>query len=173
MEHLDADARDLLELAGLVIADRLLWTDDAMRSRRYRSEKSASKDVRDPSTLIWSAVTSGKQHKAKTCCAPKDRRAVEWSVLGAVELAADDPDGLEVVRALDLLLAACRGWTISRVEDALGREWVLWCISTAIVRRPGLRLSPRGEREGLHAVDRKGSRDSAPATLRSSGRAAA
>jgi hypothetical protein len=142
---LDADARDLLELAAIVLSDRALWTTKVMRARRWRS--------------------SPRHEKTKCACSPRDRRATEWTTLGALELVADDPDAPEVVRALDLLLEAARGWTIARVEEE-GREWALWTIAVAVTRRPGLTLSPRAD--APPPVDRKAAREeSTPATQRS------
>jgi hypothetical protein len=147
---LDADARDLLLLAAVVLSDRALWTTKVMRARRWRS--------------------SPRHDKTKAACSPKDRRATEWSTLGAVELVADDPDGPEAVRALDLLLGAARGWTIARLEEE-GREWVLWAIAVAITRRPGLTLSPRSAEQS--PVDRRlGKGEETPATQRSAREAA-
>ena len=165
LSTLDGDAIELLRLVGSVLADRVVWTRHAMRAERWKRR-------RHPKPLRWEGAEPPEEWR-KINCGPLDTRAVEWSVLGALELAGDDPQAPEVVRALDLLLVACRGWTISRVEDA-GHRLILWAIATAVVVRPGRRLAPWGESKS--EVDLRSHRErqessGAPATERSSERA--
>lgn len=170
MGTLDEDARDLLLLVGLVVADRACWTRHARAAHRWKhrpakpdrwvdGEASTDKAAVDRNSGTWSRIS----------CNPRDRRATEWTVMGALEFCAEDPNGPDVIRALDLLLEVGRGWTISRIEE-LGHEWALWTIAVAVARPKGLNLSPRKAQETKRskaAVDRS-SEELPPATLRSS-----
>jgi len=158
---LDADARDLLQLAASVLADRACWSRDARAAMRWRRVS------RKPVHMAPEhAYPDGYR---KIACSARDVRATEWSLIGALELVADYPDGPEVVRAIDMLIGAARGWTPSRVEGA-GHCWVLWTLAVALVCPAGVVLVPRGSERFLE-VDLKAERaeiEPAPPTVRSS-----
>ena len=149
---LEDDARDLLLLAATVLADRACWTTKAMRARRWRRR------VGD---------------HAKSCADPKDPRASEWSVLGALDLVADEEEARAVIVALDLLLRVARGWSISRVEDE-GHEWMLWLLASALVLPADHPLDPRRPVDRAVVDHKPRSRESeatvGPSTVRSSQR---
>jgi len=162
-ELLDADARDLLTLAATVIADRVCWARDVRAAQRWK--RASRKPVH---------MAQSRQHPdgyRRISCSPRDRRATEWTVIGALELVADYPDGPEVVRAIDMFIAAARGWTPSRVEEC-GHTWALWTLAVAATRSPALTLAPRRE-SPLYAASLPREVDltdePAPATVRSSG----
>jgi hypothetical protein len=169
----DAVALELLRLAGSVLADRVVWTNKVRAATRWKEKRQKPILWADDPSLEPAPLELYRWEKVS--CAPTDRRATQWSVMGALEMAAemagDDPNGPEVVRALDLLHASSRGWTISRIEDAMGHKGMLWAIATA-VSQPMRRLAPMEPGSHPVAVDRKPGRDedsgNGPATLRSS-----
>lgn len=159
-----AEAVDLLRVVGGVIADRCVWTCHARAARRFLHHFPSRLEGK-VERKAWE--DEGHMHQ----CSPWDSRAAEWSVTGMLEFAADHPDDPLVVLALDLLKIAGRGWTISRVEEELRHDWVVWTIASAVVLGRSARLSPRGarptpkEESALRQAERG---EEPPPTLRSS-----
>lgn len=156
------EAVGLLALVGAFIADRCVWTRHARAAQGYRHRREKVYPNGFVREERWDLDTM----------APTDPRACRWSVLGALELAAEDPDGLDVVFALELLRRAGRGWAISRVEEEEGHTGAVWVLAVAVAKRPGVRLAPRLPKSevDLTLVQRaeKDADASAPATMRSS-----
>jgi hypothetical protein len=162
VEVVTEGAIDLLALAGSVVADRVVWTRHARAARRFGHHKEGFNP--DGSVRVVAVHRSAP---------PTHPKAVQWTVLGALEMAADDPDGKEVVRAIELLRTAARGWHIARVEEQLGHTWAVWTIAVAVARRPGLRLAPRKQEvRSTSLLPRAPDREveSGPDTLRSAER---
>jgi hypothetical protein len=161
--QLDADALDLLALAAIVVSDRETWTRD------YRAALRWKRSNRKP--LHMEPEHHPREEYRTISSSPRDDRATAWSLVGALELVADFPDGPEVIRAIDLYMLAARGWSPSRVEEC-GHAWMLWTLALTLARKPGLTLAPRTP-ERQPEVDlkarRRGAKDDAPPTERSSG----
>lgn len=176
----DADAIDLLKLVGCVLADRVVWTNRGARAAlRWKERKVKSSLWAEPTSTPAERAESPESSGAKPTtrwekvgCRPQDNRAAQWTVMGALEMAADDPDGPEVIRALDLLMEACGGWSVSRVEDVFHHTWILWMLAAAVVREQGVPcLDDVAPESGEVDLTRKQSREETygPETLRSTG----
>jgi hypothetical protein len=123
----EEEARELLYLAGLLLADSKCWTRDERAARRWTIHRFRNRDSSGKRLRSWST----------RACAPKDTRAFQWSVMGALELVASEPDGPMVLLALELLRHAGRGHPISRVEAEGGHEGTMWVIATAVLGLEG------------------------------------
>jgi hypothetical protein len=174
VERREEEALAVIELAGAVLADRSVWTRHGRAAQGYRHKRAREYPNGTIRAESWELVQTApvgrdeadeevRRHLVRPC---------HWTAMGALELASDEPDGPDVVRALRALQEAARGWHIARVEEELGHAWVLWTFAVALAKRPGIRLAPRQGRSEVDLTSLPRRTDplpeSAPATLRSS-----
>jgi hypothetical protein len=112
VERKFGEALDVLEVAASVVVHARLWT---------RSVRAAYRE-------------STKYEGHMRTCGPDHPKALKWSAVGALELAAPEPDGAAVLVALAELKEAGRGRSIMAVEDLEGHSGTVWAFAGAISR---------------------------------------